>query len=68
MIIDILSSTNGLILFLLALFHLIYIFFSGSKSVMRYIDIVALLFGLALWQYPEKIHAIIRIIMQSSSQ
>ncbi len=63
---EILSSTNGLILFLLALFHLIYMFFSGSKSIMRYIDIVALLFGLALWQYPEKIHAIIKVIFHTS--
>ncbi len=59
---ELLTDTNGLVLFLVALAHLIYLFFSGSKSIMRYIDIVALLFGIALWQYPEKIHAIIKVI------
>lgn len=63
---EILTSTNGLVLFLAALFHLIYLFFAGNKSFMRYIDIIALIFGVALWRYPEKIQAIIRIITYPS--
>jgi hypothetical protein len=63
---DLLNSTNGLIIFLAGLIHLIYLFFSGSKSVMRYIDAIAMVFGVALWRYPEKVQAIIRIIFHSS--
>ncbi|MCX7944734.1 MAG: hypothetical protein N2746_09535 [Deltaproteobacteria bacterium] len=60
-----LTSTNGLVIFLAGLVHLIYLFFSGSKSVLRYLDLVAIVFGVALWRYPEKIQAIVKIILHS---
>ncbi len=63
---DLLTSTNGLVLFLIGLVHLVYLFFAGSKSIMRIIDVIAILFGTALWQYPEKVHAIINVIFHSS--
>jgi|GEM_PF-1820601 len=65
---EFLTSTNGLIIFLFGLVHLIYMFFSGSKSFMRIVDVIAIIFGTALWQYPEKVHAIIKIILHTSNQ
>jgi len=35
---------------------------------MRFIDAIAIVFGTALWQYPEKIHAIIKVILHTSNQ
>lgn len=57
-----LTSTNGLILFLFGIVHIVYLFFAGSKSFMKVVDIIAILVGAALWQYPEKIHAILKVI------
>jgi len=64
---QIITETNGLILFLIGLFHLIYVFFSGSKSIIRYIDIIAILLGIAIWQYPERAQAILKIVIHSSN-
>ena len=49
----------GLVLLFGGIIHIVYMFYSSKRSILRWIGILAVLFGAALWQYPEKTNEII---------
>ena len=54
-----LDKTLGIIIFTVALLHFLYLFIGHKQSVFRIIDIIGILFGAAVWQFPEKVNEIL---------
>mgnify|MGYP001577000619 CR=1 FL=1 len=51
-----LDKTLGIIIFTASLLHFLYLFIGHKQSVMKIVDIAGILFGAALWQFPEKVN------------
>jgi hypothetical protein len=51
-----LDKTLGIIIFAAGLIHFLYMFIGHHHGFMKIVDILAILFGAALWQFPEKVN------------
>jgi uncharacterized membrane protein HdeD (DUF308 family) len=57
--VSMISRELGLALIAGGVAHLVYLFYKERRSFFRWVDIAAVLFGAALWQYPEKTNEIV---------
>ncbi|MFA6032671.1 MAG: hypothetical protein WC889_07220 [Myxococcota bacterium] len=58
-----LDKNLGLIVMIVCLAHFCYMFLAHKKSILQVIDVIGILFGSALYQYPEKVNEIISTVM-----
>lgn len=56
------DKTLGIIIFFVALIHFLYLFVGHKQSVMKIVDVIAILFGAAVWQYPEKVNELLGLV------
>lgn len=61
-----LDKTLGIIIFAASLIHFLYLFIGHKHSFMKIIDIAGILFGAALWQYPEKVNDLLGLVEKTA--
>jgi hypothetical protein len=54
-----LDKSLGILIFVVGMAHFLYLFIGHKRSTLMVVDILAILFGAALWQYPEKVNEIL---------
>jgi membrane-bound ClpP family serine protease len=59
-----LDKNLGIILFAVGIVYFLYAFISHKKSILTVFAVVAMLFGAALYQFPEKVNEIIETLFR----
>ena len=62
------DKTLGIIIFFAGLVHFLYLFIGHKQSVMKFVDIAAILFGAAVWQYPEKVNELLGLAEKTTGK
>jgi hypothetical protein len=52
------DKSLGVIIFAVGFAHFLYTFLRHKKTLFTMVDLLAMLFGAALWQYPEKVNEV----------
>lgn len=59
-----LDKNVGIIAFAAGLVYFLYAFLSHKKSVLTVVAVIAMLFGAALYQFPEKVNEIVAVLFR----
>ena len=63
-----LDRTMGIIILVVSLVHFLYMFVGHKQGFMKIVDIIGMLFGAALWQFPEKVNEILGLAEKTAGK